>query len=176
MAYSPQSFEVLTVLTTAQMNQVETNIRDHVHGSNSVIGLSVGGLIRAEVIMVNSGTTTIPGSTVTLMTCSIGPVTSGDLLTVALHTRLVKGATGGVTGIRMDGPQTEFGQNIGFFLDEFEASANANLRKAYYGQGRITSNIGGTTLLLKGNSAGSDTTCNSGNLQMSVFVWKRTLP
>ncbi len=36
MAYSFQTFTVAQVLTASQMNQVEVNIRDHVHGTASV--------------------------------------------------------------------------------------------------------------------------------------------
>lgn len=42
MAYSFQTFVASSVLTSAQMNQVEVNIRDHVHGADGVgpVGLS----------------------------------------------------------------------------------------------------------------------------------------
>lgn len=36
MAYSKQTFSLNQKLTSAQMNQVETNIQDHVHGSGSM--------------------------------------------------------------------------------------------------------------------------------------------
>ena len=38
MAYSFQTFTVGQVLTASQMNQVEVNIRDHVHGVAGVVG------------------------------------------------------------------------------------------------------------------------------------------
>lgn len=46
MAYSFQTFTVGQVLTAAQMNQVEVNIRDHIHGQN---GVSAMGLSAAQV-------------------------------------------------------------------------------------------------------------------------------
>lgn len=39
MAYSFQTFSVGQVLTASQMNQVEVNIRDHLHGTSSVLAL-----------------------------------------------------------------------------------------------------------------------------------------
>jgi len=43
MAYSKQTFTLNQVLTAAQMNQVETNIADHVHGSDGVVAVDVTG-------------------------------------------------------------------------------------------------------------------------------------
>jgi hypothetical protein len=37
LAYSFQTFSVDQILTAAQMNQVEQNVRDHVHGRSSVL-------------------------------------------------------------------------------------------------------------------------------------------
>lgn len=41
MAYVFQTFTVGQVLTAAQMNQVEVNVRDHVHGQNGVSAVNL---------------------------------------------------------------------------------------------------------------------------------------
>lgn len=54
-AYSFQTFSVGQVLTSSQMNQVEVNIRDHIHGASSVSQL-VATVTRGNEIMAD-GTT-----------------------------------------------------------------------------------------------------------------------
>lgn len=49
MAYSFQTFSVNEVLTATKMNQVEVNIRDHVHGSAGVVSIAAGGLADGAV-------------------------------------------------------------------------------------------------------------------------------
>lgn len=49
MAYSFQTFSVNEVLTATKMNQVEVNIRDHVHGSAGVVSIAAGGLANGAV-------------------------------------------------------------------------------------------------------------------------------
>lgn len=44
MAYSYQTFTFGQVLTAAQMQQVEINIRDHVHGTSSVVRIPADGV------------------------------------------------------------------------------------------------------------------------------------
>jgi len=44
MAYSFQTFSVGEILTATKMNQVEVNIRDHVHGTASVVSVPNSGL------------------------------------------------------------------------------------------------------------------------------------
>ena len=73
MAYSFQTFTLSQVLTAAQMNQVEVNIRDHVHGAAGVVTLSTAGYAAASVDQAAIGasvvgqgelkTTTAAGST-----------------------------------------------------------------------------------------------------------------
>lgn len=60
MAYTPQSFNLGQVLTAAQVQQLETNIRDHPHGSSGVSGISIATIgISASFtvsLQANSGT------------------------------------------------------------------------------------------------------------------------
>ena len=44
MAYSFQTFAFNQVLTSAEMNQVEINIRDHVHGQDGVVSVPASGV------------------------------------------------------------------------------------------------------------------------------------
>ena len=56
MAYSFQTFSVGQVLTASQMNAVEVNIRDHVHGSDGVVAAPVTGATQAEMEAGTSNT------------------------------------------------------------------------------------------------------------------------
>lgn len=53
MAYSFQTFSVGQVLTAAQVNQIEVNVRDHVHGVGGVV--SIGHLFSAGTGTATSG-------------------------------------------------------------------------------------------------------------------------
>lgn len=54
MAYSFQTFTLAQVLTAAQMNQVEVNIRDHVHGTSGVATLPGSALELPVVVFEGS--------------------------------------------------------------------------------------------------------------------------
>lgn len=54
MAYSFQTFTVNQVLTAAQMNQVEVNVRDHVHGSASVVNVTALGTLTSNLIFTDA--------------------------------------------------------------------------------------------------------------------------
>lgn len=73
MAYSFQSFGVGDVLTASQMNQVETNIADHVHGQEGVADNQVSAFYARDAVqrVGNSGND--------FTVCSF-TVTSGSLL------------------------------------------------------------------------------------------------
>lgn len=62
MAYAFQTFSLNQVLTSSQMNQVEVNIRDHVHGAGGVVAIAEGDLI-AVVDQAALKNTTATGST-----------------------------------------------------------------------------------------------------------------
>jgi hypothetical protein len=44
MAYSFQTFSVGEVLTSSKMNQLEVNVRDHIHGTSSGVSATLGAL------------------------------------------------------------------------------------------------------------------------------------
>ena len=91
MAYSFQTFAFNQVLTSAEMNQVEINIRDHVHGQDGVVSVpasgvtGLGSLATLNVAPVANGGT---GATVassaranlglgSLSTLNVAPVANG---------------------------------------------------------------------------------------------------
>ena len=66
MSYSFQTFSFQQVLTSAQMDQVEVNVRDHVHGQDGVGGEAVE-IIQSisKVIPAATGSTTFPNDDTT---------------------------------------------------------------------------------------------------------------
>lgn len=64
MAYSFQTFSLNQILTSAQVNQLEANIRDHVHGSAGVaqidaVGIAGGNVTDTEFDYLNGVTSSI---------------------------------------------------------------------------------------------------------------------
>lgn len=83
MAYSFQTFTLNQVLTAAQMNQVEVNIRDHVHTSGGVSGYAAGSVDQSAIggSAVGQGelkTTTASGSTSAPTTGATHSLTGGS--------------------------------------------------------------------------------------------------
>lgn len=79
-AYSFQTFSVGQVLTASQMNQVEVNVRDHVHGTAGVSDSKIVQVVEGTPYTANTAlSTTIPGDD------TIPQITEGtELVTVTI--------------------------------------------------------------------------------------------
>lgn len=95
MTYSFQTFSVDAVLTAVQMNQVEANIRDHVHGQGSV----ATNIILGTPVTTTSGTsvdfTGFPSGTKRIVVSLVGVSVSG---TSDLQIQLGTGGTPTTSG------------------------------------------------------------------------------
>lgn len=96
MAYSVQSFAVGQVLTSPEMNQVETNIRDHAHGSAGVGGVPLFSMQRSEISNEGTGVTVPLNGSAIICTASVGNVVRGDRIHVCAYMSGTKGTTPGL--------------------------------------------------------------------------------
>lgn len=110
MAYSPQSFSVGQVLTKAQCDQIEINIRDHAHGSLGVSGSNLYTLLN-EVSSRN--TAVVSGTSNLLASIVISSVIPGDRIFLAAQATISKGA--GTSQVEMRVETSSGTCNVAFY-------------------------------------------------------------
>jgi len=128
MAYSFQTFTLNQVLTAAQMNQVEVNIRDHRHNVSGVASIQEGDLAAAAVDQSSlktttaSGTTSVPstGTTVSLTGGTYSWWTGAGGAASGIDNFVVWGngdAAAGILGL-VNADVANDGESIDFYRDE----------------------------------------------------------
>lgn len=132
MAYTPQSFVAGQVLTADQCNQVETNIRDHVHGSAGVVSVNPlwSELTRAESNMQRTSAVGFPGSYTTIATLGIASLQIGDKILFTAQADITKGTSGGMVNVVLN-------RNASGVLFTFAGSISYLGQGAWHGAGDL---------------------------------------
>lgn len=169
MAYSPQSFEVTTFVTAAHMNQFETNIRDHAHGS---LGVSGSNLV-AHISDISSRNTSAVSANGDIASIEFSDVSPGDRVQVNARATVQNGGSAIAIILNVVASGTS---NVTFYdnksdIEDYEGivAANAYRTRALAGMAKI--NSGGTLKLIFALTSGGlcSIAANDGQLQAVLF-------
>lgn len=152
-AYSFQSFSVGQVLQASHMNQVEVNIRDHVHGTASVVALT--GAQGASLVFISQG---VASNSASIDFTSIGSYASYMIIL----DRVIPGTD--ATKLLM---RVSLG---GSFRDTGSDYTNVNFRMAPSGSGAEGNEVGGGATALNISSDGE--TLGTGTDEIfNAIIW-----
>lgn len=154
-----------------------THDRIGVRGANTA-GTTVATESAVSSQAENAGAVTVTSAGAQIVSINLGTVRAGDIVSLTGLADLAKGATGGLTHLRISKSAGTasffFGVDGADLQTQFTAPASDTHKFSISGNGRVT--VGGTlTLELRGFSAGSDSTVAIGGGEMYARVLRSTV-
>jgi len=170
MAYSFQSWTLNQVLTSTQQNQVEVNIRDHVHGS--------GGVGDAFYTMTVAGSATFNGPVKinSLLVTNAARLTGVNTIDTIVSSGLMVTGTASIANYSISKLITTSGANInGFEIMVGSYTSPPKLVNFVRGAPNLLLQLNGALDTILVDSIGSGTVTNAATLSVSSWVSAATI-